>query len=403
MNALTTTGFVFGCCLLAAPATHGETVTCVKIEGSLTAPGLSSDGRFVVGNTTSGGTYVFDTSTMIMTTLPPLGLTAVSVSHDGTVVLGDVPDPSGIGSNTAGIWTSSTDWYSIGQLPDALGCPSRSDGYDVSADGSVAVGLSWDGCSGRGFVWTEATGMLELEPLGNGGNRASVVSNDGSIIAGFAQGTFNRTPALWNAASTAGELLDASGDAQGEVSGMSDDGTTLLGTLWLGESYFEAVKWTSDGKAWTPERLGNGSVSPTMASAAKDMANDGTIVGYDYLSGGGQAWIQPGGKGDLTRLRDYITSHGGTVPSDLTLGFCLAISSGGRTIVGHDGGIFSRGWLVQITPDCPADVTGDGTVAVADLLEVLAQWGTGGSADVTGDGIVDVEDLLAVLSAWGPC
>ncbi len=52
---------------------------------------------------------------------------------------------------------------------------------------------------------------------------------------------------------------------------------------------------------------------------------------------------------------------------------------------------------------CPADITGDGTVDVLDLLEVLAQWGSSGSADVTGDGTVDVLDLLEILGAWGPC
>ena len=51
----------------------------------------------------------------------------------------------------------------------------------------------------------------------------------------------------------------------------------------------------------------------------------------------------------------------------------------------------------------PADVTGDGTVDVLDLLEVLSAWGvcTGCPQDITGDDIVDVLDLLAVLGSWG--
>ena len=62
---------------------------------------------------------------------------------------------------------------------------------------------------------------------------------------------------------------------------------------------------------------------------------------------------------------------------------------------------------------CPADITGpdgdpDGVVDVLDLLELLAQWGTSGTADITGpdgdpDGVVDVLDLLQLLAAWGPC
>ncbi len=58
---------------------------------------------------------------------------------------------------------------------------------------------------------------------------------------------------------------------------------------------------------------------------------------------------------------------------------------------------------IDFADPCPADITGDGTVDVLDLLEVLSQWGTAGTADITGDGIVDVLDLLEVLSAWGPC
>ena len=39
---------------------------------------------------------------------------------------------------------------------------------------------------------------------------------------------------------------------------------------------------------------------------------------------------------------------------------------------------------------CVGDVNEDGTVAVADLLMVIDQWGGSGSADINGDGIVDV-------------
>ena len=51
---------------------------------------------------------------------------------------------------------------------------------------------------------------------------------------------------------------------------------------------------------------------------------------------------------------------------------------------------------------CAADLTGDGTVNVLDLLEVLAAFGTP-AGDVTGDGLTDVLDVLAVLAAWGDC
>ena len=51
---------------------------------------------------------------------------------------------------------------------------------------------------------------------------------------------------------------------------------------------------------------------------------------------------------------------------------------------------------------CPADLTGDGTVGVADLLALFAAWGTP-DGDITGDGTTDVADLLALFASWGPC
>ena len=53
-------------------------------------------------------------------------------------------------------------------------------------------------------------------------------------------------------------------------------------------------------------------------------------------------------------------------------------------------------------PDVTADLDGDGTVNVFDLLALLAAWGTP-DGDLNGDGTTDVFDLLALLSAWGGC
>ena len=52
---------------------------------------------------------------------------------------------------------------------------------------------------------------------------------------------------------------------------------------------------------------------------------------------------------------------------------------------------------------CAGDVNGDGEIGVTDILAVIAQWGTNGSADVNGDGEVDVSDLLLIVGSWGNC
>ena len=49
---------------------------------------------------------------------------------------------------------------------------------------------------------------------------------------------------------------------------------------------------------------------------------------------------------------------------------------------------------------CP-DVTGDGTVNVEDLLQLLSGYAKDASGDVTGDGVTNVEDLLLLLAAYG--
>ena len=51
---------------------------------------------------------------------------------------------------------------------------------------------------------------------------------------------------------------------------------------------------------------------------------------------------------------------------------------------------------------CPADLSGDGTVDVADFLQLLADWGTP-DGDIDGDGDAGVTDFLQLLSDWGPC
>jgi len=56
----------------------------------------------------------------------------------------------------------------------------------------------------------------------------------------------------------------------------------------------------------------------------------------------------------------------------------------------------------HVSDECPADFDGDGDVDTADLLYLLAAWGTP-DGDVDGDNDTDTADLLALLGAWGEC
>ena len=61
--------------------------------------------------------------------------------------------------------------------------------------------------------------------------------------------------------------------------------------------------------------------------------------------------------------------------------------------------IFSQ---LAIAQPCEADLSGDGTVNVTDLLLIIGAWGTP-NADITGDNMTDVSDLLVAIGEFGPC
>ncbi len=131
-----------------------------------------------------------------------------------------------------------------------------------------------------------------------------------------------------------------------------------------------------------------------------DIADDGTVIGFDFLIGNRRAWIQPQGTGDLVNLRTYFTSHGATVPQGLLLEVPQAISSDGHFIIGH--GFGSGAWLATIFSDC--DFDGDVSCDIVDLDALIMAIAAGTNDpqfDLTGDGAVDLMDRDAWLTQAG--
>src|SRR5678815_5357784 len=106
----------------------------------------------------------------------------------------------------------------------------------------------WDGCSVAAFR-SSGAGLVPLAVLGErigGGvgapdNRATVISDDGSIVAGFAMTSIvDRAPAVWRADGSGELLARAADDAPGEHGAISVDREHLAGldgndgVIWSG-------------------------------------------------------------------------------------------------------------------------------------------------------------------------
>jgi hypothetical protein len=103
----------------------------------------------------------------------------------------------------------------------------------------------------------------------------------------------------------------------------------------------------------------------------------------------------------------FITNNSHTFMSNQVLGGLpvgsASIGTGRPNFAAIDGDQFFVVPAGPPTDNCPADLTDDGFVDGNDLGQLLAQWGTDGSADFNDDGFVDGNDLGIMLAAWGPC
>ena len=343
---------------LLCMTTAAEAQRFIPIPGAYSVADISSDGEVVVGST---GSEVFYWRWRI-DPAPTLigGLWAAGVSDDGQTILGAMTDPiSGTGS-VAAIWTPSAGWASLGYL-SACG-NSITSPLDISGDGTAAVGLAWDlGCDAKGFLWTAATGIQYLDSLGNGSNRANTIANDGSRVGGFAQGSFNRTPSLWNADLT-GSVYDI--DAVGEVWGFNSDGSTAVGEF-NGQAFIDTTG--------APTLIGSLNGGNWMGRAT-DISEDGqVVVGMDILQLAKEAWIWTQASG-IVGLDDVLTSLGVTGLPPLLLE-CKALSDDGNIIIGnYDNSSFEfGGFIVELdTHDAWTDL-GGGIVGVNGVPQLSGQ------------------------------
>lgn len=271
----------------------------------------------------------------------------IGISSDGTTIITGRTGPDGY-VNPA-LWKQTTGWSDLGH--PANGCILDSGwggGYDVSGDGSVAVGLAWYCPGAEGFVWNRTDGMTSLShPSRGASSRASAISADGKTIVGFSEDPKQgiRRPVFWSAGKT---NLFAGAHTPGEATAVTADGSQIVGQFWdatVGGIY--AFRYTAGNLV----SLGTVSGNPSDQSIANAVAENGTVVGWsgDPFGVGIEAFIWSPKLG-MQSLAKYLQRRGVLIPFGMTLATALDISADGSTIVGVwvDQSYNEGGWMVRL-------------------------------------------------------
>ena len=400
--------------LVAAAALHASVLAAPPevtfLPAGTAAYKVSNNGSVVVGPAGSGNVFRW-TSDGSYTVLSGVhtGNPQVSISGDGLTVVTDTPNAAN--KMVASTWVGRGPWTQLPTTGFASCDAFFLNAYDANLDGSVVVGLGWiTGCGAHAFRWDPTNGSVDLGTIVAGrSSRANAVSNDGTVIAGWQDtASGQRRGARWVnlVESYLPNYVAPSGTSYviGEALGMSGNGKHLVGY-----NVFSAPAgpgWHYDVDANVVYALQNLAQFGSQDALVNGASDDGSVcIG---TSGGipigrkAIIWLNNGAPQDLVA---YIQSKGGSTAPYTSLGTAMDISADGRTIVGWGAGTGNPtgAWIVHFPADCPADLTGDGSIGAEDIAILLGAWGSSGPADLTGDGTVGADDLAVLLGAWGAC
>ena len=277
---------------------------------------------------------------------------AVSVSADGSVVVGHGSSIESQGDGRVFRWSAATgvEWLTE---PDGYAYAYP---YQVSSDGSVIMGTfsATDfGYETRGFRWTRQTGMVDLGTWDHRGADYSSLyvdemSADGSVIVGeiyytyYSGGEVRYEYRLFRWHATTGiVVLDLlPGDTSVDDVRLSADGAVICGSSIHydtdGKPHSRAFRWTA---ATGMHSLGVLSSLGDTDSAAVALSADGSVIV------GWSGTMSPDASGDPTsgHAIRWTASTGmtslGSLPG-VTLAAAVAISADGKTIGVSTGGLY---------------------------------------------------------------
>lgn len=116
-----------------------------------------------------------------------------------------------------------------------------------SSDGSVIAGQGFDSQGiMRGFVWTESTGMVMLQSVGNAPCFVTGISGDGKVIVGNIMVTKSISHGFrWTQEGVMVDLSTLPADTMSECTAVSADGSTIIGTSTSSQGNVRAFRWTA--------------------------------------------------------------------------------------------------------------------------------------------------------------
>jgi uncharacterized membrane protein len=297
---------------------------------------------------------------------------AHAISADGTTVVGEVEPPGQ--PERAFRWRSESGL----ELLNLIAGHDFSSAWGVSADGSTIVGRSQDAeAPGDGaFRWMPATGSVLLPLLreGDGETSAFDVSADGSLAVGWS-GFFPARAVIWNESGVPRALLgDELPSESTQAYAITPDGRVVAGTRRTGSTSSEPFRW-----AEATGLVGLGDIRGGQAnSAAAAISEDGRVICGEATFenyGATFCWRQDTGMVRLPNLPEmYSDSDDG-----------MGMSADGSIVVGGNRFFDLREpRMVAVRWDAA------GVHAIADQLRDvgvdLGTWHLEYASDVTPDG-----------------
>jgi probable HAF family extracellular repeat protein len=292
----------------------------------------------------------------------PIGGTqGVAVSLDGKTIIGRALDSKG--KENEAIWKGGTEWRLLGSIaPDAQPCDQLLSGaFGANDDGTVVVGLAWNGCKvARAFRWEESTGMVALPNVVTQGEstRANGVSGDGQVVVGWEeQPNGYRQGAKW-VKGTPELIRNANGSFVGEAFAANLNGSIIIGTSCDPNNFTgppTAWKWTP-GSGLKCLATPRAPLIPNVPrqGLAQAVSEDGRVIGGS-LSFGLEAESVVWFDDEPFLLKDYLRSHGVSDAFEgwVNTGFVTSVSPDGRILVGYGAGPRNFQGFMVVLPELP--------------------------------------------------